>query len=113
MTVYRNEGQWDTSNVVFDGTTIMEYSKTNKRKGMDYIDYGLGILGAATFLEYDLDTPFDLAAVYGALAAGRELAGYEAKHRFYEIGSPSGLTDTANYIAERERHKAFYRGYLK
>src|SRR6266699_1608603 len=30
MTVYRNEGQWDTSNVEFDGARVVRYDKANR-----------------------------------------------------------------------------------
>ena len=36
---------------------------------------------------------FDLAEVYHQLAAEKQLAGYEVKQRFYEIGSPEGLAE--------------------
>src|SRR5215813_7834732 len=42
MTVFRNEDHWDTSNVEFDGTRIVSYSKADKSPRMRYIDYGLG-----------------------------------------------------------------------
>ena len=35
----------------------------------------------------------DLAAVQQALVSRRQLAGYEVKERFYEIGSPAGLAE--------------------
>ena len=103
MTVFRNEGRWDTSNVAFENGTILAYSKTSKRSGMLYIDYGLGILKASTLLAYGEHDAFDLAIVYGALIARGQLAGYEALHRFYEIGSPAGLAETSAYIASKDR----------
>ena len=46
MTVFRNEGRWDTSNVLFDGTRVVRYDKRAPSRNMRYIDYGLGILTA-------------------------------------------------------------------
>jgi NDP-sugar pyrophosphorylase family protein len=44
MTVFRNEGQWDTSNVEFTDGQILAYDKKNQTERMRYIDYGLGVL---------------------------------------------------------------------
>src|SRR5581483_6921068 len=40
MTVYRNEGSWDTSNVEFADGRILAYSKTQRTERMRFIDYG-------------------------------------------------------------------------
>jgi NDP-sugar pyrophosphorylase family protein len=44
MTVFRNDGQWDKSNVEFSGGRILAYDKVTQSPAMQYIDYGLGIL---------------------------------------------------------------------
>ena len=43
MTVYRNEGRWDTSNVEFTQGRILAYDKANRTPRMRHIDYGLGV----------------------------------------------------------------------
>src|ERR1035441_2410300 len=47
MSVYRNEGLWDTSNVEFTGGRILAYDKANRTPAMRHIDYGLGVLQRA------------------------------------------------------------------
>jgi NDP-sugar pyrophosphorylase family protein len=98
MTIFRNEGRWDTSNVLFDGARIVAHDKRNLHPGMRHIDYGLGILTAEVLARQSADRPFDLSDVYGALAASGRLAGYEVTQRFYEIGTPSGLAETERYL---------------
>lgn len=98
MTVYRNEGAWDASNVVFEAGRILFYSKKVKRPDMRHIDYGLGILKAEVLRRYPADQPFDLADVYASLVETERLAGYEVTQRFYEIGSPAGLAETEAYL---------------
>ena len=49
MTVFRNDGQWDASNVEFEDGRILEYSKKNRTPRMRYIDYGLGVFQAEAF----------------------------------------------------------------
>jgi N-acetyl-alpha-D-muramate 1-phosphate uridylyltransferase len=95
MTVLRNEGRWDTSNVLFDGARVVRYDKRRPTPDMQWIDYGLGALHADA-----LELPgADLADVYRALAERGELAGYEATERFYEIGTPGSLAETAAFLS--------------
>lgn len=93
MTVFHNEGRWDTSNVVFADGTIRTYDKKEHHPEMRHIDYGLGILRADALAAYPDDAPFDLADVYRDLSRAGKLAGYEVRHRFYEIGSHEGLAE--------------------
>ena len=101
MTVYRNEGEWDTSNVVFNNGQVLEYNKTKPRHDMTYIDYGLGVLSKSVVEHYCQEKVFDLANVYEALANARQLAGFEVFERFYEIGSPDGLAQTEEYLRSK------------
>jgi NDP-sugar pyrophosphorylase family protein len=93
MTVYRNEGQYNTSNVVFHDGEIAVYDKTAKAPDMRHIDYGLSLFQASVFEAYAADQVFDLAEVMGKLVREKQLAGYEVRERFYEIGSPAGLAE--------------------
>ena len=93
MTVFQNEGRYDTSNVVFGDGEIKVYDKKNKLPEMRHIDYGLSLFNAAAFDEWSADQPFDLADVMQRLVARKQLAGFEVKERFYEIGSHAGLAE--------------------
>jgi NDP-sugar pyrophosphorylase family protein len=93
MTVFRNEGRWDTSNVWFQDGAIKSYNKNERTPEMRYIDYGLGILDSNTFAPWPAGKAFDLADVYRNLVSRNELAGFEVEQRFYEIGSPEGLAE--------------------
>lgn len=98
MTVFRNDEQWDTSNVEFDGTEIVKYSKTDRNDRMRYIDYGLGILSLGSFAGRSAGAAFDLAALYEELASRGELAAFEVHCRFYEVGSLAGIRDLAEHL---------------
>ncbi|MCP4309559.1 MAG: NTP transferase domain-containing protein [bacterium] len=98
MTVYRNEGQWDRSNVLFDGRRVVRYDKQAPTPDMCYIDYGLGLLSADILAERPAGEAFDLAEVYASLALDGQLAGYEAERRFYEIGTASGLAEADTFL---------------
>ena len=101
MTVFRNDGKWDTSNVEFENGQILAYSKNNRTPRMQYIDYGLGVFSARAFEGVKNGEAFDLADLYGRMLSGRQLAGMEIRQRFYEIGSPVGLEETARFLAEQ------------
>lgn len=101
MTVFRNDGQWDRSNVVFREGKIVCYDKELNSPGMQYIDYGLGLFKSEALSRYPADTRFDLVTVYQNLLARDELAGYEVESRFYEIGSVAGLQEMRDYFSKR------------
>lgn len=91
MTVFENRENYDASNVWFEHGEIKCYDKKNKISQMKHIDYGLGVLRAKAFDSCPRDSVIDLADVYGRILAEKQLAGYEVKNRFYEIGSHAGL----------------------
>lgn len=98
MTVFKNEGRWDVSNVMFKEGNIVLHDKKHPSPDMRHIDYGLGVLTAATLQRYREGDILDLAEVYTELSKRGELAGFEVKERFYEIGSPAGLKETDEYF---------------
>jgi NDP-sugar pyrophosphorylase family protein len=98
MTVHRNEGQWDTSNVEFTGGRILAYDKAKRTPAMRHIDYGLGAFQRAAFDEVPAGQPYDLAAVYQGLLRRGELAAWESPDRFYEIGSVEGIGDLGEFL---------------
>ncbi|MBP7694125.1 MAG: nucleotidyltransferase family protein [Anaerolineales bacterium] len=101
MTVFRNEGQWDTSNVQYEAGEIRRYDKHERTPAMRHIDYGLGVLRAEALAGYPAGQPLDLAVVYQDLLARGQLAAYEVAERFYEIGSPAGLAETRRYLEQK------------
>jgi MurNAc alpha-1-phosphate uridylyltransferase len=104
MTVLKNDEQWDQSNACFDGRRVTLYQKGLKTKPpeMRYIDYGLSAMQRRLVAdEIPADAPCDLADIFHRLSVSGRLAGYEANQRFFEIGSPEGLSDFVNYIAKK------------
>ena len=93
MTVFKNDGRWDSSNVEFRGEEIRRYDKKNRTQDMQYIDYGLGVFRAEVLASWPGDKAFDLADVYHDLTERKQLAGFEVKQRFYEVGSAEGLAE--------------------
>ena len=105
MTVYRNEGKWDTSNVEFEDGKIIAYSKTNRTSRMHHIDYGLEVFRAEAFRNLPAGEPCDLTRLCSDLLQRKQLSAYEVSERFYEIGSPEGLRETAEFLAAQQAHR--------
>ena len=101
MTVYRNEGKYDTSNVVFRDGEIMVYDKKAKLPEMRHIDYGLSLFKSSVFHSYSADQIFDLAEVMGRLVREKQLAGCEVPERFFEMGSPAGLAELETLLQSK------------
>lgn len=93
MTVYRNEGLYDTSNVLFVDGEIKKYDKCDRVPEMRHIDYGLSMFRAEAFDGYSPGQKFDEAEILQRLLAEKQLAGYEVLERFYEMGSPAGMSE--------------------
>ncbi len=99
MTVFRNDGQWDTSNVEFRDGEIITYDKRNLTPRMLHIDYGLGAFRNHLFEELP-EAGGDLAVIFQNALARNELAALEINQRFYEIGSFDGLQALSDAIAD-------------
>jgi NDP-sugar pyrophosphorylase family protein len=97
MTVFRNEGQWDSSNVEFENGRILAYSKKHRTPRMNYIDYGLGVFHAEVFTRTQAT---DLADVYAELLNAGDLAAVEVHERFYEIGSVTGIKEMEEFLTK-------------
>jgi NDP-sugar pyrophosphorylase family protein len=98
MTVFPNQGRWDTSNVEFFNGRIVRYDKKNRTPTMGHIDYGLGAFRSEAFSGLTDNGPSDLANLYQDLLRKGDLAAYEVRVRFYEIGSHEGIQELAEYL---------------
>ncbi len=99
MTIYRNEGSFDSSNVRAENGLILRYEKAAHDADMRYIDYGLGVFSRSIFEALPPGRVIDLQSVYQDLLAQGELACYEVSQRFYEIGSIQGLHDLERHLS--------------
>jgi NDP-sugar pyrophosphorylase family protein len=98
MTVYRNDGQYDASNVDYRDGKVVRYEKG--AAGVHYIDWGLGAFRAEAFAGYPPGR-LDLQRVYQDLLASDQLFGYEVNERFYEIGSHAGLEELRHLLKDK------------
>jgi NDP-sugar pyrophosphorylase family protein len=99
MSVFKNCGQWDHSNVELRDGQILSYDKRQPSGRAQHIDYGINLLRSIALEHFPTNRPFDLAEVFQRLIAEEQMAGFEVFERFYEIGSPAGLEETRAYLS--------------
>jgi len=102
MAVFHNEKQWDASNVVVsdDFDRVVRYEKGGQDPALQYIDYGATALRRSTFEGDSVpkDAPFGLDSVQHRLAREGRMGATIAQKRFFEIGSPQGLSDLEAHL---------------
>lgn len=99
MTVYKNNGLYDRSNIIYKNKKIVKYEKELQDDEMKFIDYGFGIIDKSVFRKRRGN--LDLANIYKELLSKNELASYRVKKRFYEIGSFQGMEETSEFLKEK------------
>ncbi|MEZ4361880.1 MAG: nucleotidyltransferase family protein [Kofleriaceae bacterium] len=106
MTVYRNDGLYDRSNVELRDGKIVRYDKSPGAGELTHIDWGLGGLTAEAFASHPARGKLDLVSIYQELLARDQLLGYEVERRFYEIGSAAGLEETRNLLSKSPKESS-------
>jgi NDP-sugar pyrophosphorylase family protein len=103
MAIFKNEGRWDTSNVVSDGTWVTRYEKGAGAtdSSFDHIDYGATALRRSVIAALPAGIALGLDGVQRDLAARRGLRACVARERFFEIGSPGGLLELEQHLNHR------------
>jgi len=101
MTVFRNRGSFDSSNIAMIGKKVVRYDKKDRDPALEYIDYGLIVIRKSVFDACPEGMPFDLSILLSRLAASGNVGAFEVDRRFYEIGSVRGIRETEEYIRNR------------
>jgi N-acetyl-alpha-D-muramate 1-phosphate uridylyltransferase len=99
VTLYKNSGQYDTSNIKFKKNVVEQYKKGSTNSQFTHIDYGLSFFKKEVFSNQELGKYFDLSEVFEDLSRRKVLAGYEVFNRFYEVGSLQGISDLSKYLS--------------
>lgn len=97
MTVYQNENRYDTSNTTIRDGLVESYDKKQPVAEMRHIEYGVNLFRKEVLAMIPEGTPYGLEDLFPHLIASRQLLAYEAKERFYEIGSLRGIEEFRGY----------------
>ena len=98
--VYKNHDKYEKSNMAVKDALVVKYSK-DRGKDLMYIDAGLSIFKKRVLELIPSNQVFQLTEVFNELIRKRELLAFEAKQRFYQIGSFGGLEEVRKLLAEK------------
>lgn len=101
MAIFQNQGRWDASNVITDGTRVTCYAKGTADPRFDHIDYGATALRREVIAALPAGKRIGLDEIQRELAAAGRLRSVVARDRFFEIGSPGGLAELDHYLRAR------------
>jgi len=99
MVVYRNCDRYGRSNAVVEDSSVTLYSKTERSRSMEYIEFGVTFMQKKAVDFIQPHYPVDLESVYRKIISMREMAAYEVDQRIYDIGSPEGLAEFRQLVA--------------
>jgi NDP-sugar pyrophosphorylase family protein len=102
MVVYRNDNQFDTSDVAVEDGRVIAYQKNPPLPNAVFINYGLTLLKRETLAIIAPGQRVSLQEFLRPLIRDSELAAWVATERFFEIGSVEGLWATERFLAAAE-----------
>jgi len=100
MTIFKNNDNWDKSNISYVDNKIVSYKKKLSGIDMNYIDYGLSIMSSKDINSIEREK-FDMSLLYNHLLNNNNLIGYKVFERFYEVGSLLGINDLELYLKSK------------
>ena len=96
MTVYRNANKYGRSNVSIGRGWVTVYDR--KQGDFVYMHAGLTVFQRQALEKFASDRFMLMDEIYQGLVAGRNLASFVLRRRFYEIGSHEGLADLQRHL---------------
>jgi NDP-sugar pyrophosphorylase family protein len=99
MVVFRNDNQFDTSDVAVEDGYVAAYQKYPPLPNAVFINYGLTVLKRETLATMDEGQRISLQEFLRPLIRDRQLGAWIATQRFFEIGSVEGLRETERFLA--------------
>lgn len=98
MTVYKNHDYHDKSNTSISGGLVTGYSKNGRTSDMVYIDYGAHMFRKQVLELIPGNRYYPLEDLFPVLISQEQLLAFEARERFYEVGSTQGIKDFNEYL---------------
>ena len=97
MVVYKNHDKYDKSNLKIKNNMVISYGE----KGSDYIDYGTSIVSKKALDLVPIKTMYSTGEFFKKIISKNELLAFEAKERFYHIGTPEALKEFEIFIKKQ------------
>ena len=105
MTLLKNNGDYDKSNVIYKDGALKLYDKKQELSDMDHIDYGVNMFSRQVFAGRDEGEVFDLGDIQHELSLSGRLYGLVVTRRFYEIGRVEPYKEFISYVKDRFEDK--------
>jgi NDP-sugar pyrophosphorylase family protein len=99
MAIFRNDGQWDKSNVRMISPHKIVYEKSPQVR-CTFIDYGATVISRTKFEGLAPQGTWELPRFFEELSESHELGGFLVQNRFFEIGSTIGLNEFRSKVRE-------------
>jgi NDP-sugar pyrophosphorylase family protein len=103
MSVFCNEGRWDSSNVQTDGEWVLRYEKGTTDPSLNYIDYGATALRREVIAALEQGQFAGLEVIQSDLSKRKAMRAVVAEKRFFEIGSPEGLDTLDLWLSSQKQ----------
>lgn len=100
MAVYENNVEDHRPNCDLKDS-LVTYDKMNPAADWRFIDYGFMVLKRNVIESFPNKSPLDLAEPMSLLTRQKQVAGFECKERFWEIGTPEALAEFRQHFGFR------------
>ena len=97
MAVLHNYHEYGPSDLLVADGIVKEYDK-QFRRDLEWVNFGVSALRREALTLAEPHRFCDEETFYGRLIAQGQLAAFEVKNRFYEIGNPLGLAQFTHFI---------------
>lgn len=102
MTVYKNHGELEPSNIMVQGEFVKKFDKANPdQANMVHTEFGLNIFKKEVLNLID-NKVFPIGDYFSKLIEKKELLAFETSERFYEIGRHHSLEEFENFITKNK-----------
>jgi len=98
MSVLENSNHFGKSDLVVKGGIVIEYNKEKQSEDMKWINYGATLLRKKSLDLIPNGVSYGEEQFYNQLIPTNELAAFEVRDRFYEIGTPVGLGQFEQFL---------------
>jgi NDP-sugar pyrophosphorylase family protein len=102
MAVYENRGRYGMSDVAVEEGYVVRYDKKAAPGEMAWVNFGVSALSKRSLGLIPSGAACGEEEFYGKLITRRELLAFEARERFYEIGTPASLEEFGRFVAGKE-----------
>ena len=100
MAIYKNNNEYDRSNVKLRNNNLIYYDKNTKKSDFEYIDYGMLYFKKSSLSHIELSGIFEISDILNKYGKMNILRGYINNNRFFEVGSIAGIQEFTDFAKQ-------------